>query len=498
MRDHGSQVDGRMPRWWWVLAIAGAGVFVYLRTFRVGGVPFVAHDDQVGFFVRGLRMARGQAPYRDFFELVTPGTDLIYAAGFRMFGVHAWVVQLWSVVLGVALAWVITRIAGRILSGWVVMLPGLLFVVFDFNTALDATHHWYSTLAASGAVLVLMGGVGVGRVVVAGVLAGVAMMFTQTQGVLVCLALAGWLVWVGVGVRVWGFLGAFAAVVVGGMGWFVREAGWERVWFDLVMFPVRYLSFGEVNSFGTYLKQLPLHNFGAMAPALFVYLLVPYAYFVGMYRLWREWGGMDAEMRRRIVLLHCVGLALFLAVASAPRLHRLCMVAPPAILVLVWMVRGWRVGLRVLCCAAMGFGVVTGVLRQVQRHPVLELPVGRVAFLDAGEAREYGWLKERTRPGDWFFNESTVGFYLGLESPGASDFVNSDEYTRPEDVARVIEDLKARPPRFVVLEPGLQSEGAEHDHSGPFVAFVRDRYRLAERFAMNRSGRYEEVWDLKG
>ncbi len=269
------------------------------------------------------------------------------------------------------------------------------------------------------------------------------------------------------------------------------------MWFDLVVFPVRYLSSGEVNSVKTYLQQIPLHDVLGIVPAVFVYASVPYVYFVGAYRLWRDWDGLDAELRRRLVLLISVGMALFLAVASAPRLHRLCMVSPTAFLILVWLMRGWRVGLKYLAAVALVFAVGLGVSRQVQRHEVLELPIGRVVFLDAGEAREYGWLKERTRPGDLFFNESTVGFYLGLVSPGVSDFVNTVDYTRPEDVARVIEDLKARPPRFLVLEPGLQSEGAEHDHSGPFVEFVKERYRLAERFAVGRGARMEEVWELK-
>ena len=86
----------------------------------------------------------------------------------------------------------------------------------------------------------------------------------------------------------------------------------------------------------------------------------------------------------------------------------------------------------------------------------------------------------------------------GLSSPSTSDFVNSDEYTRPEQVVRVIEDLKARPPQFVVMERTRQSEGPEHDHSGPFVEFVHERYRLAERFAVSRGSRVQEIWELKG
>ena len=121
------------------LSMAGAAVFLYLRTFLAGGVPLVVGDDQVLFFVRAARMAPGQVPYRDFFELVTPGTELMYAVGFRVFGVHAWVMAAWGVVLGVALVGVTAHISGRILRGWLVWLPGLLFMVFDYDVALDAT-----------------------------------------------------------------------------------------------------------------------------------------------------------------------------------------------------------------------------------------------------------------------------------------------------------------------------------------------------------------------
>jgi hypothetical protein len=105
----------------------------------------------------GLRIVHGQVLYRDFFELVTPGTDLLYAAGFKLFGVHAWILQAWTILLGVALSCVITSLACKILTGLDVFLPAILFLVFDF-AALDATQHWYSTLAVLVAVRVLFSG----------------------------------------------------------------------------------------------------------------------------------------------------------------------------------------------------------------------------------------------------------------------------------------------------------------------------------------------------
>jgi hypothetical protein len=41
--------------------------------------------------------------------------DLLYAAAFRLFGIHAWIMEAWAIALGLALCWVITGIASRIL-----------------------------------------------------------------------------------------------------------------------------------------------------------------------------------------------------------------------------------------------------------------------------------------------------------------------------------------------------------------------------------------------
>ncbi|HTA86897.1 MAG TPA: hypothetical protein VK729_11555 [Silvibacterium sp.] len=64
------------------LAIAGAAAFLHLRTFLLPATPVIAHDDQSIFFARAVKILHGQILYRDFFEFVPPGTDLLYAAGF--------------------------------------------------------------------------------------------------------------------------------------------------------------------------------------------------------------------------------------------------------------------------------------------------------------------------------------------------------------------------------------------------------------------------------
>ena len=139
------------------LALAGATAFLYLRTFLFPATPFIAHDDQTLFFIRAVRILHGQTLYRDFFEFVPPGTDLLYAVGFRLFGIHAWLLQAWSIVLGLGLFSIVTLLARRRPAGLLALLPGLLFLVFDYDVAMVPTHHWLSTLAALAAVATLAG-----------------------------------------------------------------------------------------------------------------------------------------------------------------------------------------------------------------------------------------------------------------------------------------------------------------------------------------------------
>src|SRR5882672_8838271 len=101
----------RLSRFIFVLSFTGALVFLYLRTFLLPDIPFVAIGDQILFFVRAARIVHGQVLYRDFFELVPPGTDLLYAVTFRLFGIHVWIMQAWGIALGLAFFCVITLIA---------------------------------------------------------------------------------------------------------------------------------------------------------------------------------------------------------------------------------------------------------------------------------------------------------------------------------------------------------------------------------------------------
>lgn len=495
-----------------LVSFAGALLFLYLRTFLLPGTPYLAQGDQMLFFARAVRVAHGQVPYRDFFELVTPGTDLLYGAAFRAFGIHAWVMQAWTIVLGLALFWVVIQISGRIFRGPLVLLPALLFLIFDFSTGLDATHHWYSTLTALMAVLVLMGGASLWRIFAAGVLCGIATLFTQTQGVLVFAALIVYLLWLwrsdeqgeGILVRLSALTLPFVLIVASVLGYYVCKAGFHTVFFDLVLVPVRYMSSGDVNSPRTYLRQIPpVHSFSEIVrlpPVLFIYAVVPYVYFFGLYKLWRKRAEPMDAIRQSLVLLHLAGLALFLSVASGPRLFRLSTVAPPAIIVLVWLLDRQRPLLKVarntLAVVAVAYALFLTSYRQTHQRSTLTLPLGRTAFTDVQEFYEFQWMSQHTHPSEGLFNQVSLGLYLALDNPTATEFIGDDGVTRPEQVAAALQAFRRDPPHFIVLIPERPESLKHESNSGPFREYVHRNYHLAQSFSFGRNSSHDELWEL--
>ena len=512
MTESSSPAERRFSRSHLALALFAATAFLYLRTFLLPATPIVAHDDQTLFFARAVHILHGQVLYRDFFEFVPPATDLLYAAGFRLFGVHAWLLQAWSIALGLALFCVVTLLARRILHGPLILLPGLLFLVFNYDVAMVPTHHWFSTLAALAAVAVLAGGLTPRRTLAAGSLCGIATLFTQTQGALVFAALLLYLFWPTlppanrnerrkIPARIAAFAIPYFLILFCVLGYYAHKAGIAHPLLRSCHLPAP-LPLGRLQFPPRLSSPVPA------APLLFrtasPHPLSLHLRSRALHLLRRRIPDMAQATRIRhslnaqpLVLLHLVGLALVLAVASGPRFYRLCTVAPPAILICVWLLSDpgpIRIILRrSLLALALFFALLLPIYRQTQHYAILDLPIGSTAFADPEEFREFQWLAQRTRPGETFFDNSALALYLSLSNPTAVEFVNNDDFTRPEQVTAVIRALQQHPPRFVALGPET-SPPNPRDHSAPFRDYIHQHYSLAETFAIDRNARSEEIW----
>lgn len=486
---------------------SGVLFFLYLRTFTLRGVPLIVSLDETLYFEHGIRILRGQVPFRDYFTYVMPGSDLLYAAVFGLLGVHAWLAQAFVILLGVTIAGLLVWISSRILKGSLLFLPALLFLVLDFDVVKDATHHWYCTLLVLTAVGILLGGRTVGRVTAVGALCGFGAVFTQSQGLLSLMAIGVFLITTQdvksrVGYQLSALMVPFVIIVGSVLAYYAHRASFAPVYFALVTFIIHYFPARTFHSPGVYFMNFPPHhgllNASRLIPYFFIHILVPFGYLWCLFRLYRDREKIDRQARDAMLLVNFVGLALFAAVAQAASYNRMCMVAPPAAIVCVWLVRGASATNRIARLGLWSIGLVFLVVLpfQLQRHwrGYLDLPTGRTAFFDPTEFEEFRWFSQNTHPGESYVGVPLYAFALSLDDPTTVDYLTDTEYTTTDQVTAAIRGAQAhQTPMIALFDFGENSQRfATHpgrSNLAPFLAYVHANYHLTKTFI------HVEVWE---
>ena len=498
-------MTGHVRRGHTLIFLATALAFLYLRTFLLPGTPLIAQGDEVIYFAHGIRMTHGQLPFRDFFTFVIPGIDLLYAGVFGLFGVHAWIAPALLILLGFTIACLLLWISRSIFTGMTAFLPALLFLVLDFDAAMDATHHWYSTIFVLAATGTLLGGRSPRRVLAAGALCGIAAVFTQTQGTLAWIAISFYLIVAGrageeetqLSKQLILLALPFVAIVAGVLGYYAHAAGLHPLFYDLGTFLFKYFSAQEAHRPEAYFLQIPPHkkltDLAPIAQYGFVHLLVPFAYLFGLFRLVRDKRHMDRRLWEAILLINLIGLAIFAAVVNGPTYHRLSMIAPPAIVVAVWLFRGAstvdRTVRALLWSMAIVLLVSLPVHLQLHWRGYVDLPIGRAATPDLMHYDEFQWFAGRSHAGESFFGSPQAAFNFSLDNPTPMDTVTPNEFTRPEQVDAVVRALASHQTPLVSLYPDIYVSHGAGDNLGPLRDYVHENYHLVAVF---HSG---QVWE---
>lgn len=487
--------SARNHRSLFLIVLLSSAIFLYLRTFLLPATPFNAFGDEIHYFLHAVRMLHGELPYRDFFTFVFPGTDLLYAGVFRIFGVHQWVAQGLILVLGLLLTCAVTWVSSNILRGPLVLLPALLFLVFDFSSALDATHHWWSTLSVLAATGVLLNGRDLRRLVIAGTLCGIATLFTQTQGSLSLIAIVLYLVMVrrqddresSLLQEIALLVIPFVIVVGVVIGYFASMVGLGTIVYWTIYFPLTYFSTIPAHTPRAYLLQMPTFHRPSdlffTLPYLIIHLVVPLGYILSLVRLRRTKSKMESHLWGNVFLVTVIGIATFISVMNAPTYLRLCLVTPPALILCVWYFSGpatpdrWVRG--GLWTAGLIFLLYLPISRQLHERAYLDLPTGRTAFTNARQYDKAQWFAARTHPGESFFNEPFVAFALSLNSPAPIDYVLPSQFTRPEQVDALLKSMTAHQTRYIYLYPELYSSVHAADNLGPLRDYMAKNYHLA-------------------
>ena len=484
---------------------ASTFAFCWLRLFVLPHTTLLVWGDQLEYATKGVRVLGGELPYRDFFEFLTPGTDLVYALIFRCVGLALWVPNLVMCVLAsIATLWM-TWCAHRLVRGWFVVLPAALNVGFVLYSGADATHHWFSTVASMGAVCALFGGNSLRRVAVAGASCGVAASFTQTKGGLVTAALIAYFIWIALQEKdrsgQWwrrclvlcaAALVAFAAI----NGPLILAAGWEKWAWDVIVFPVRYASSVSADNWTGVLPAF-YANASKLKWVIFPvqFIGVPLTYLWFFLRL-RRAKAEPQEPWNQLALVAVVGVAMLAAVATMPSIKRLSAASPPAVVLITWLLsRGGKVRTAVLLGAASAaIAAAQFALIQLQPERIVDLPAGRAAIPPKANYYElFRWAAENTKPGQWYYGLHTLMFPLELRNPTPIEDLGTDEFSRPKQVAEVVEGLENKKVPMMILLPRMYILGTlahKADHLQPFRDYLYSHYRETETL----DGGYE-VWE---
>jgi hypothetical protein len=492
---------GSRPKTWLVLLVLFAsGIFLHLQLFVFPATPRAAIGDQSIYLHNAARMYSGQLIYLDFDHFTLPGTDVLYEVLFKLFGVRAWIPQMLLLLGGVMTIWLSVKISAKVMNGPAVFLPGFLFLTLPYTSYLDATHHLYSTLAATSALAVAIEGRTTTRLAWAGMLWGLGTCFAQSL-VLGPLGLALFVAWEHRRRREpWrmlfekeGYLlASYAATVVAFSAYFVWKVGLKQFLYYTVIFVAKYYPADPSNTWRIYLVARPSAHNWADWPDLtawpLIHLLIPLVYILFCVRYWRERRLWPNEPWERLMLVTVTGLCLFLTIASAPAWNRLYTVSLPALIMFVWFLNSpFRLERALLRCSwalVLVLALARPIVTQARWRSFLDLPTGRTAFFDPALYQETKWLQERTHPSEWFFGDQLLGFALELRNPSRVAYITPFAFTRPEEIQDVVRTLELYKVEFVSWYPGLDAPVAtEGNNLGPLRSYLQGHYHVAERFA---------------
>jgi hypothetical protein len=497
---------------WFMLGLA---IFLSSLLFTPAGVTIFVPGDARVHLLNASRMLEGQAIYRDFFQFTTPGAELVYFVFFWLCGPRAWIPNATLIVLGLVLVWLSISISRKLMRGWAVFLPGLLFVTIPFSRGLDPSHNWFSVLIIMIAAAFVIEKRAPERMAVVGMLCGLAAFFTQTRGLLAYIGFAVFLLWEHKRIRgdrraflkSEAFLASsFFSTVLATNAYFIWNTGLSRFLELTFIFIVRYYpTITTSNTFKSYLLSppglRPWHGLPWVVAYLLVHILVPGTYLLFAVRYWKEFRRQPQLPWDRLMLINITGVCLFLSVAPAPSYFRLCVVSLPAFILFVWLLTIPKRPEQVLACLVWILIPLMAAVdtQHVQRHAsgYIELPSGSTAFLQPIFYERFKWLSQQTRPGDFFLEASWANTYvaLGLRNPTQVPYVTSCDYTRPEQVRAVVEALEARRVRLALWSLDLdipQSNSGAGDYLGPLRADLHAHYRVIKSFADG-----EQVWERK-
>jgi hypothetical protein len=484
--------------WWYVSTVLICTVYLYLNLFLSAKTPFLLGGDQVYFWMGGQRILDGQAVYRDFFQLTPPGTDLIYAAFFRVLGTGIWVTNTVVIVLGVLMGCVCFSLSRQFMKDPQAALTTGLFLVLIYGKALNATHHWFAVLLVLVAVRINMQRITGTRLALSGALLGLAAFFNQVHGGAAVLGFAVFLFLRSkrnglapikavreVGVLIF----AFALMLLCLSAYYLKTAGFEKLWYCLVVYVFKYAAHSSRRTFGLPAATVTAGTLLPLLPYLAIYLVLPVIYGISLWRCWRSRRDVSFPWNQ-VALLSVIGFTLFLDAAVSINWLRVFAVSLPGIVLTVWAVGRLQIRRRaLLVTASIALACVAVHQIEVKRASSGvrgELPGGRFATTPKAYEK-LRWLATQTQRGEFFLQAGWPGVYIPLQvrSPLYMPSLTRFDGVLDKDIEPAIQQMKARRVRYVLWTSTLDEGCAFHsctDQLSIFRTYLKSSYRRVRGF----------------
>jgi hypothetical protein len=458
--------------WWYVSTVVACTVYLYPNLFLSAKTPFLLGGDQVYLWMGAQRILEGQAVYRDFFQITPPGTDLIYAAFFKVLGTEIWVTNTVVIALGILMGCVCFSVSHQFMKGPQAALTTGLFLVLIYGKALNATHHWVAVLVVLVAVRINMQRITGTRLALSGALLGLAAFFNQVHGGAAVLGFAVFLVLrtkrsglapIKAVREVAVLVFAFAFMLLCLSAYYLKTAGFEKLWYCLVVYVFKYAGRHSHRTFG--LPVIP-GSLPGLLPYLAIYVLLPVIYSISLWQCWRSRKNASFPWNQ-VTLLSLIGLSLFLDVAVSMNWLRLFAVSLPAVVLTVWAVGRLQIRRRVWFVTA-SIALACLAVREIEVKHALscargELPGGRFATTPKAYEK-LRWLGAHTQRGEFFLQAGWPGVYIPLQvrSPLYMPTLTRWDGVLDEDIPPAIQQMKARQVRYVLWTNTLD-EGCAFD-----------------------------------
>lgn len=336
------------------LLLGAVALFAVLYVFRTFTYAVDFQDEGVAG-MSAWRIAQGQVPHRDFFEIVPPLSFLPAALAMKLFGPSVLLLRLNAVVLALLLFHATDLLLRQLKAGRLSRALALAYLLpFGVSFWPYPSHHWYATVLQAYSLAFAIRGLESSRSglfgAAAGLLAGLSAYALQDRGAYFLIATAILIIPTvsrGQAKRemVYGWLaGVLSAVIGGGMPLLALVPAGE-LWSQLVAFPAtQYHSLpGHLLGMGGGIQGIfDLWRDGVTSKARIFYcsltmnVLILYALpFVSAASLiWAWWKGWGEASKRKLL---AAGLAALIGTAAHRwSLTSIAQVGPVPLVILVW------------------------------------------------------------------------------------------------------------------------------------------------------------------